>query len=765
MKADDFFCPNCRRIKSRCICDRISIRERNLELFKKCGVGELKPLFDTEDEIVVYKKFAPEDVEKVPLDNIDISLKAKISLLTAGVRELYRFQVEAIDKIKSGKNVVIVAPTGFGKTEAFVISILEKLKRGEKALIFYPTKALASDQYRKIAFYSSEFGLKVVKFDGDSTLEERREVLSGRADIILTNPDMVDYHLRNTPAFRRVVENVKFLVFDELHSYSGLLGSNVAWLVKRLERFSNFQIIASTATIANPKEFAEYVFDREFEVVKSGGRRGTLHFIMRYAPSFYSSIREIVKALYGKKTLVFANSYKAVETIAWILNREGIRARVHKGGMTKKERRKVEKEFREGKVKVVVATSTLELGIDIGDVEAVVSELVPFPQFLQRCGRAGRRGQESVGVLVLRGDDSIANYYKNNPEEYFKDEMFCYAEKENEELVRYHVLSMAKERAIVEGEVDKKVLRRLVEEGYVADVGGIYVATSKADVFLKSFNMRGISERVKIVLDGEVIGERAMPMAIRELFPGGITIHGGRRIRSLKLDLGEMVAEVEVYEKGDEITDPLYMSIPRIVRKIDEINSPVNAVYCDMEVTISVFGYVIKNVFSGEKIGVSYLDKPVSYTFRTKGFLFSAPFPDYMDYDDFYAGSFHALEHVLIEASNSLTGGGSNYMGGISTPEGDIFVYDSTPGGNGLSKLLFSRLEKALKVAYEVMSKCDCNRVDGCPKCTFSYQCGNNNSPLNRLGAMNVIEKIFRGEKRRVDVEKYMEFAEFRYFP
>ena len=139
--------------------------------------------------------------------------------------------------------------------------------------------------------------------------------------------------------------------------------------------------------------------------------------------------------------------------------------------------------------------------------------------------------------------------------------------------------------------------------------------------------------------------------------------------------------------------------------------------------------------------------------------------PDPMDYEDFYAGTFHALEHVLIEASDALTGGGSQYMGGISTPEGDIFVYDATIGGSGLSKLLFTRLERAFKIAYDVLKNCECRRVDGCPKCTYSYQCGNNNQPLNRIGAMNVLEKLLKGIWGKLDLEKYEEFAEFKYYP
>ena len=164
-------------------------------------------------------------------------------------------------------------------------------------------------------------------------------------------------------------------------------------------------------------------------------------------------------------------------------------------------------------------------------------------------------------------------------------------------------------------------------------------------------------------------------------------------------------------------------------------------------------------------MGVVELEEPMSYSFPTKGFILKAPMPDYMDYEDYYAGSFHALEHVLIEASDALTGGGSQYMGEISTPDGDIFVYDATIGGSGLSKLLFKRIERAFEIAYEVLKNCECKRVDGCPRCTYSYQCGNNNQPLNRLGAINILEKLLRGERGRLDVEKFREITEFKYYP
>jgi len=761
---DDLFCPKCGMLKRRCVCRKETIRQRNLKL---CPHDELRPIFDTEDEIVLYRAFEPYNAEpNVPVEELELPAFLEKALKRRGISKFYPFQAEAIKELRRGKNVVVTAPTGFGKTEAFVLPLLEKVSRGGRALIVYPTKALARDQEMKIKYYASSVGLNAVRFDGDSGYEERRAVFGGKADVILSNPDMIDYHLRNTSAFRKVVKDVVFLAIDELHSYTGLLGSNIYYLAKRLSRFSEFQIACASATIANPKDFAEELFERPFIHIHGDHRKALLHFIMRYTPSIYSSIKEIVRALAGKKVLVFGNSYKSVETTAWILNKEGVRAAVHKSGLPKDVRLEVERAFREGKLKVVVATPTLELGIDIGDVDAVVSELVNYSTFLQRVGRAGRKGQESVGVLLLREEDSISTYYKGKPEDYFQAEAFGYAEKFNEEVMRYQLLSMCLEEPLRADEVReewKDAIRWLLEKGLLVELNGVYVASDAAKEFMKHFNMRGIGENVKMIKDGRVIGERVLPIAIKELFPGSIIIHNGERLRCISLDMKRREAVLEEYKHGNEITDPLYVSLPRITR-VEEIKLDGSAVYCSLEITMTVFGYIEKDLFSKEKKRTRYIDE-VSYTFPTKGFLLASPFPPPMDYEDFYAGSFHALEHVLIEASDALTGGGSQQMGGISTPEGDIFVYDATLGGSGLSKLLFKRLDRAFEIAYEVLKSCECQRIDGCPRCTYSYQCGNNNQPLNRVGAMEAAKMYLEGVRRKVQAEKYEELADFRYFP
>ena len=763
---NSLFCPRCGMLKSRCVCRKESTRQKNLKL---CPEERLRPLFNTDDEIVFYKKFEPLNPKPdVPLEEIEISESLKKALRLRGINHLYRFQAQSIREILRGKNVVITAPTGFGKTEAFALPVLDSISEDGKALILYPTKALARDQFDKISYYSTFLGLKAVKFDGDSGYEERKAVFSGRADVVLSNPDMVEYHLRNTPAFRRFVRKVKFLVLDEFHTYSGILGTNMHYLNERLSRFSDYSVICSSATIANPREFAETLFERKFVHVHGNHRKGVMHFIMRLTPSIYSSVVEVVSALRGHKVLVFGNSYKFVETAAWVLRQNGIRAEVHKSGLSREQRERVEKAFKRGELSVVVSTPTLELGIDIGDVDAVVSELVNYSTFLQRAGRAGRKGQESIGVLLMRDDDTIAQYYRRKPEEYFRDEMHCYVEKMNEDLMRYHLLFMCMEKPLEISEIKDewmKAVEWLVENGYAIFDSLLLHPSKEAKKLVQNFSMRGVSEPVKIVYRGKEIGERALPVAVKELFPGSKIIHGGVKYKCLELDLRRKVAVVEKCPRDEmrEITDPLYSSIP-VLRRLEEFSEDGSAVYCSLEITINVYGYVVRDVFTNKKLRTESVES-VSYTFPTKGFLLSVPFPEPRDYEDYHAGSFHAIEHVLIEASDALTGGGSQHMGGISTPEGDIFVYDAVRGGSGLSKLLFERLDRAFRIAYDVLRSCDCNSVSGCPRCTYSYHCGNNNTPLNRIGAMSIAEKWLKGERRKVNPEKYMEAGDFVYFP
>lgn len=715
--------------------------------------------------MILHKVFNP--YNSFPTEEIDFLPKVLTEVLKKrGIEKLYPFQKKAMIEILNGKNVVITAPTGFGKTEAFAIPMMMKAAEG-KAIVFYPTKALARDQEFKLKEYAKDLGLEVVRFDGDSKHDERRKVFSLEADVILTNPDMVDYHLRNTQAFRKFVSKVNFVAVDELHAYIGLLGANMHYLIKRLSRFSNFQIVCTSATLSNAKEFAEELFERDFVHISGEHRKSTLNFFICYSPNIYSYIKEIVQKIRkirgSGKILIFGNSYKTVETINWVLKKSGIASAVHKAGLPKEVRERVEKDFKDGKMDVIVATSTLELGIDVGDVDVVISELVPYSQFLQRVGRAGRRGQESIGVLLLR-DDAISTFYRNNPDDYFKDEALGYVEKRNDEVAKFHYISMCLEKMANVSEFYEEILKDLSKKGFLEIVGEKVFATEKGRALLRNFNLRGMSRTVQMIYEGEVVGERVLPVAVRELFPGSILIHNGERYRCSKLDLMNLEAELVKIDSEDKITDPLYISIPQILSVEDFKNDPLNTYYCNLEISLTVYGYVERNIFKDEK-KTFYLEDPVNYSFRTKGIIFSCPFPDEKDYEDYYAGSFHAVEHVIIESSDVVTGGGSKEMGGISTPEGDIFVYDSTDGGSGMCKLLFKKLRRAFEISYEVLKNCSCRNVEGCPKCTYSYQCGNDNKPLNKIGALSITEKVLKEEKRETDWKKYTGKTSFSYYP
>lgn len=761
MDANELFCPNCRKLKKRCICNKKTLREKNLELYSQlCKKEKYRAIFDSSDyEIVFYRELESSSNPSVNINEIPVSDQLKKALELNNIKKLYRFQRDAFVKIMSGKDVIISAPTGSGKTEAFIIPSIERaLREGFKVFAVYPTKALIRDQLPKIRHYARAVGLRVAEFHGDADRKDRYEVLSGKADIILTNPDMIDYHLRNTITLRNVIEEAGIFIFDELHSYSGYFGSNIYWLIKRIERFVHPQIIAGSATIDNPKEFGKLLFERDFEVVSGDERRGKVNLLIVYG-DFYRTVLNLVRRLAGKKILIFGNSYKSVETTGWILEREGINAYVHKSGLNAEDRKAVEDGFKSGEIKVLVSTSTLELGVDIGDVDVVISEPVPFSNFLQRIGRAGRRS-EGLGILVLRDEDTISNYYRKHPDEFFKEKAYCYAEKDNEIVKRYHILSMALEKPLFSDEISDEVVERMIQEGELIMAGNMLIAGK----IRKNFSLRGIGKSVKIVENERVIGSRSLPIAVKELHPGAIFIHNKKKYRVVDLDLKNLEAFV-IQENTRHITQPLYSAIPRIESVIERIATPVDACYCNMEITLFVTGYVKRDPFDDSSKTTEYLEKPVSYSFKTKGFIFSSPYPEKLDYEDFFAGSFHALEHVLIEASDTLTGGGSSGLGGISTPDGYIFVYDANEGGNGMSKILFSRLERAMKISLSVLENCECNRIDGCPRCTYSYQCGNNNSPLNRIGAIDALKKILSGVKRKTETKMFEDTRDFIYFP
>jgi DEAD/DEAH box helicase domain-containing protein len=579
-------------------------------------------------------------------------------------------------------------------------------------------------------------------------------------------------------------------VLDEIHLYTGSMGASIYYILKRLEMESgDFQKIGASATIANPKEFADMLFDNEAVLVESTkAKRGPIHFLMYYPGerSKYSMIVDLVQMLQkgGFKTLVFSNTHSEAEVLNMLLQNVGVRSMVHRAGLSKKYRRKVEDRFRAGDLLVLVSTPTLELGIDIGDLDSVVSMITSITRLTQRIGRAGRKGQESVAILALRENDPISSYYRHRPEKYFTDIDAAYMEPENEVVGYYQLIAAAMSGKLHVSMFPKQkdILKTLESNGIVkvTDDGGVIVTDyDRARKEWRGYSIRGIGDTVQIKTAKRTIGERSMPMAAQELHPGAIYLHGGSNYLSVdfRYTSGLGKAVVVPYRDKSIHTKALYYTMPRIIKVIDESQIlGLNVIYCTLEMTQTVEGYLKKQTRTGRVLERVMLQTPLTYTYTTKGFAFRAPEPikaanEYfngvikqskgskMSPADLYGGAFHAVEHVIIESSDMLTGGSTREIGGVSMGDsGIIFVYDGSPGGNGASKLLFTRFDEAFRRAETILAECDCKTVDGCPLCTYSYQCGNNNSPLFKLGALDSIKQILDKAKTEVDQENYRSY-------
>ncbi len=752
------------------------------------------------DRLVSYRLMPATEADYgCTIEDLKIPKRLKENLTNKDFDRLYRFQEESFDLICKGHNVVIAAPTAQGKTEGFILPIIRMLlariqdsflNPGVRALLIYPTKALARDQYEKIKEMCEVSGLTVSIFDGDVSQTQRRKIYERPPDLLVTNPDVLSYHLGwESSRLVSLLRTVRHIVLDEIHLYTGSFGANVHFILKRLEMETenSIQLIGASATISNPKEFAQVLFDSDVELVESKtAKRGPIHFMMYYpeASSKYTMIVKLVRTLHeeGYRTLVFGNTHSEAEILNRILGHLGVPSKVHRGGLSKSHRTAVEEEFKSGRLPVLVSTPTLELGIDIGHLDSVVSMIVSVTRLTQRIGRAGRKGQESVAVLALRDNDPISTFYRFAPEKYFTDIDAAFIEPGNEVVARYQLLAAALSGKLT---VDtfprhRKVVDTLVEEGFlkVRDDGKIRVVDfGETQKTWRGYSIRGIGDPVEIRLDKKLIGERSMPMAAQELHPGALYLHGGQTYQSIDFAYTKGLGRARVVKipESREHTRPTYYTTPSIV-EIHEKRKilGLNVIYCTLKMTQVVHGYTKYQTFPRQTLGLFEIDPHLFYDYITRGFAFTAPVPrtDIIDQGMIelrrsnkgtpdpawiIGGAFHALEHVIIESSGMLTGGSTREIGGVSMGDsGIIFVYDGSPGGNGASRLLFNRFDEAFRRVKTILENCECESIDGCPLCTYSYQCGNNNAPLFKKGALDSVEQILEKAETNVDTEGYI---------
>jgi DEAD/DEAH box helicase domain-containing protein len=726
-------------------------------------------LFSKKDYVSFYKIIKePEPELGMTVDELGLDNNIVQYLHQKKITRLYKFQEEAINEIIFGQSVVITAPTASGKTEAFAIPVIQKIANWAQsgsvlAIFVYPTKALSRDQLPKIMEIAKSAEVRVEVFDGDTKEKERSQILDDPPQIIITNFDVLHYHMMYRTRFASLCSTTKFLVVDEAHVYSGIFGSNVHYIIKRLKRIcKKIQFVASSATLDNAKEFCERLFGVEMLLIEGSGKKGEIDFVMTF-PSLRTQRAltvELLEKLTAKKhkTMVFSNSHLNSELVAIQAKKKKIDIRVHRAGLMANYRSFVEKLFKEDKLMAISCTPTLELGIDVGNVDGVISSIIPINRLLQRIGRAARKGQKGFAFLAL-GNDPISQYYKNHPHDYFEDVEKTYIDPKNPFVEEFHVLAMACDKPIALHELEEHAdtIRKHLDGGNLVLQENRYAPNFDAiKSILSDYSIRGIGKSIDIFYNDKKMGDRVLPMALEELHESAVYFLAGTRYK---------VKEFDYPQKQYARLAPLPYNYPYYTKALTEEWPTVETVYerrrafgidtcfCKIHIQKRVYGYA--NIELGQEVNQGQkilLERPLEYNFITKGIVIHVPRPqtqmqssenpEYVE-----ASGYHATEHITIEGSNMVTGGMSQDLGGISLgTSGLIFIYDGAIGGNGASKALYDRLEKAFERSLSIVKECPCKNEAGCPRCTFSYRCGNNNEFLHKNAAREILQRINDGE-------------------
>ncbi len=690
-----------------------------------------------------------------------------------GIDRLYRHQAEALQRIEAGANVVVTAATGAGKTEVFLIPAVQAALQGERSLLMYPTKALARDQLERFVDFT-ELGVTSGIYDGDTPAEDRKHLRQDPPHFFITNPDMLHYLMLQSFRFRKLWQSLRYIIIDDVHICSGVYGSHVANLLRRLRRLCAIhhaapQYIAASATIANPAEFCATLFGAQFEWVASSGPASPIeHWIVdppRLAgggkESYLTRTVKLIQDLLEEcdKILVFGNSHAVVEQLAVMAEDFGISGlEVYRGGLQDRFRRRIEHAFKTGELRALATTSALELGIDIGTVDCVV--LAGYPgsvtRVRQRIGRAGRRGRVARAVFVAR-ENPLDQYYVSHVESYLEGTPEgAQVNPDNPQIRRWHLLASLRDFVATREQIawtfpgaDEEI-SQWAEQGLVEEGRAGRLKVNNAGLRqLYRLNLRGSMEQVRIydVEQRKTIGFRDIHMAIGELFPGALYLLGGRQYEVKFFNLERRLAGVKSVPRSPLRTSPLMDkdAVPQAV-EAERLCFGARLYLGKILLSTRVHGYLVRHLFSGKTVAETPLQEPLETEFPTEALWLLVP-PGIRRQVFTFPDGLHAVEHTAINMTPAVTGTAANEMGGLSYPDGRMFVYDGFPGGAGLARLAYERFEEVLRMAYERIATCACE--NGCPACILDPQCGNANRHLDKQAARAILEALLHEEGRK----------------
>ena len=696
--------------------------------------------------------------------NLDPKLVAALG--QRGIRQLYSHQAASFDHVHAGRNVVIVTPTASGKTLCYNLPVINKLLEdpGARALYLFPTKALAEDQLTELHGAIEQMGsdLKCFTYDGDTPQDARRAIRE-RANVVLTNPDMLHSGiLPHHTKWAKLFENLKYFIIDELHYYRGVYGSHLANIIRRLKRLCEFygskpQFVCCSATIANPKELAEAITAEPFSLVDQNGAPSGEKFFVMYNPPvvnrqlgirrsyLHESRRIALDAIQrGQQTLIFANNRLATEILITYLKdavekgatNQGL-IRGYRGGYLPKERREIEAKLRSGDIRGVVATNALELGVDIGSLDAVV--LAGYPGTIastwQRSGRAGRRQNTSLAVLVA-SSAPLDQFIVEHPEYFFgQPPERATINPDNTEILINHLKCAAFELPIKEGEKfgphdTTELCEFLKELGLVNHSAKAWHWTS--DTYpADAISLRAVTSDNFVVIDttndNNIIAEVSFPVALVTLHEKAIYLHEARQYQVEKFDYEQRKAFVKRVD-CDYFTDAIDYTQVKILEEFDQRSiQRASACHGDVRVNRQIVGFKKVKFYTLENVGAGNLSMPEQEMHTTSWWLhfpasFLAQFETYSPSEraNGLAGLANALKAVAAmlvmcdprDIGTSLT---EEIAGGLVAWEPNLYLYDTYPGGIGQSLPLFNQTKRLLEGAEELIADCPCE--SGCPSC------------------------------------------------
>ncbi len=717
-------------------------------------------------------------------------------LESLGISTLYSHQAKALNAILAGKNVIIATPSASGKTLCYHLATLDAFlhDKDSRALYIFPTKALAQDQLRSVRQIASLLSLPaptsrgeaispeaMATFDGDTPQNERTNIRK-QARIVLTNPDMLHLGiLPNHQSWSRLFRNLKYVVIDETHIYRGIFGSQVANVLRRLRRLcafynSNPQFICCSATIANPQKHAQNLVGLPFEaIVEDGSPHGEKYFVFWNPPvideaktsrrSPNSEAASLLGELVQKeiRSLVFARTRKLTELI--YIYTQGqlpppLRDKIspYRAGYLPEDRRRIEHQFFDGELLGLVATTALELGINIGDLEATV--LTGYPGSIasawQQAGRSGRSTHSSLSFLIAQ-ENPLDQYLMRNPDFFFsKNFDNAIINPDNPYILKPHLLCAAWEKPLEAkdeeffGEIST-MLAELEQEGKLRKRHERWHPAPSISYPAQDINIRATSGQNYAVVDGRegrLFETVEASVAFFQVHPGAICLHQGESYLVTALDLARRIAwaeprSVDYYTQTMEIND---IRVTRLLKEKD--CHRVKIYFGDVDVTTKVVGFKRKKQFTEEVIGEEPLDLP-PVNFPTKALWFDLPqkaIDRIADAGLDFHGGLHACEHAAIGILPLFALCDRNDIGGVSTAfhpdtgQAQIFIYDAHPGGIGIAEKGFEATEELWQAALKAVKECPC--TDGCPSCVQSPKCGNNNQPLDKEAAIVLLEEL-----------------------